>query len=507
MSVGKLSHLSEILFGRSSHYYIPHYFYHELRVETPRPSIYQLFALSKISNYRLYDWLRVFGFQLDDIPRMEILLQGQRTVILDSTNYEKEAWMPWFKKTALTPDMSKITPLSQLFTADGFRRIRSIELSGRKSFFYAKIGRDDILAFPKVVPGSIVRVDPDVSGILDQIRDNNPPQRLYLVEHSKGLSCCNLSYIGGNTVTLSSSHLPGTHLTFRLEREIRIWGIVDQEIRPLKHSLPSRVSRKSVKTLVTEALWKSKDAGTLRELTRRSRLRIGLSFGEASAITRRIAEYLGDKRYFTQASSLSHYETLNLLPKHIEKIFSLCIVYCIGFSNLLASAGIDPRKAGRETIPEELFPHTLPAKSRRPAPRIDEDGKFSHLLLKGFENPPLFLRGALSNITGPPSLSVRDVFWMGTQNIRLHPLLQGAYLIAVNRRVKKPQRTLSKHFWDRQLYLVLLRDGSYTCGACTLENDILGLVPFPKSSSAPQMFRNKKDAEVVGQVVAILRKL
>ena len=49
------------------------------------PSIHQLFALSRISGYRFADWLRVFGFHLEELPRLQILLPSSRTVLLNSS--------------------------------------------------------------------------------------------------------------------------------------------------------------------------------------------------------------------------------------------------------------------------------------------------------------------------------------------------------------------------------------------------------------------------------------
>src|SRR5713226_958494 len=97
LTVHELSKLSGKTFGQSSRYFISPNFYYDLRMGTVFPSIYQLFAVSHFSNYALVDWLRVFGFQLDEIPHLQTLLSRRRTVILDSTNYDKEAWVEWFR--------------------------------------------------------------------------------------------------------------------------------------------------------------------------------------------------------------------------------------------------------------------------------------------------------------------------------------------------------------------------------------------------------------------------
>src|SRR5260370_7835723 len=70
-----LSKLSEKVFGQSSRHFISHNFYYDLRMGKVYPNIYQVFSLSCFSNYRLVGWLRVFGFGLDELPRLQTLVQ------------------------------------------------------------------------------------------------------------------------------------------------------------------------------------------------------------------------------------------------------------------------------------------------------------------------------------------------------------------------------------------------------------------------------------------------
>ena len=58
LTLSKVSLLSAAPFGRSSRYFLPHTLYHELRLGTFSPSLHQVFALSQLSGYRFFDWLR-----------------------------------------------------------------------------------------------------------------------------------------------------------------------------------------------------------------------------------------------------------------------------------------------------------------------------------------------------------------------------------------------------------------------------------------------------------------
>jgi len=60
LTLYRISQQSAEMFGQSSLFFIPHNLRYDLTVSSGRPSIHQLFALSKITNLRLCDWLTVF---------------------------------------------------------------------------------------------------------------------------------------------------------------------------------------------------------------------------------------------------------------------------------------------------------------------------------------------------------------------------------------------------------------------------------------------------------------
>jgi len=55
--------------------------------------------------------------------------------------------------------------------------------------------------------------------------------------------------------------------------------------------------------------------------------------------------------------------------------------------------------------------------------------------------------------------------------------------------------------------MILKRDERFLCGACTLEDGLLSVHPCPDRLSVPQQLRNGIDAEVIGQVTAVIRHL
>jgi hypothetical protein len=85
LTLYRASQQSVALYGLSSPYFLPHHLYYDLRSGSFRPSIHQIFALSRISGYRVADWLRVFDFDLEDITRLQIVLPSKRTTVLDTS--------------------------------------------------------------------------------------------------------------------------------------------------------------------------------------------------------------------------------------------------------------------------------------------------------------------------------------------------------------------------------------------------------------------------------------
>ena len=159
LTLNNVSHQSEVQYGRSSPYFLPHNLYYDLRTGGFSPSIYQLVVLSRVSNYLLNDWLRVFGFSVEDISRMQVVLPSNRTLLLDSSLDDPQAWVPWLENKLRDTPTPPVAPLVELAEFTDRRRLSSISGPDNRDFVYVKIGRGDALAFPDLLPGSIVRVD------------------------------------------------------------------------------------------------------------------------------------------------------------------------------------------------------------------------------------------------------------------------------------------------------------------------------------------------------------
>lgn len=509
LTLYSVSRRSAELFGRSSQFYIPHNLYYDLARAVSIPTICQILALSHITNYQLSDWLAVFGFDLDAIVRLKLMIPKQRTTTLDSNVYNMRAWVPWFAERTEDRPVSAIIPLGQLLALAAPKRASDLLGLNRRKFLYARVGDQDLYALPYFVPGSVVRVDTRrVEELLGRNANGEGP--FFLVEHDFGCTCTRLIPLARDRVLMHCPQRPCAERELRIGRDARILGVIDAEIRRLTLHRPGPVMSRSAAVTKARLAYPSAEPSSLKDLLRRSRMSVGLSFREASSISRLIADTLSDELYFAAASTLSDYEVLSAPPRHIEKIITLCVLYCIGFEQFLRASGLPLDQAGHEPIPDELMPGQLPGRSHglRIAGQDDvrEPSGFLAALVNQWEEVPLFLRFSLDEITGLKRFSLSDVFWVGGDKTPRHPLLINTTFVVVNRRARKPALPTEDAVCEETLYLILRRDGSYLCGRCTLDEGNLVVHGYPRSGVGTQQFRNGADAEVVGRITTILRR-
>jgi len=505
LTLHKASQRSAELFGRSSPHYLPHNLYYDLRHGSFSPSLFQVFALSRISNYRVTDWLRVFGFDVEVIPRLQLQLPSRRTVLLDSSLDDPNAFLPWLRNLGISAPLAAVLPLSRVLEWTKPRRLASLGELQDKGFLYAKIGDQDVLAFPELLAGSIVRVRPGTTGDMGGRMSREGSKNLFLVEHGKGLCCCQIRTVAGGRIATISTQLPYAQVEFKVPEEARLVGVVDLEIRSLLRPQQPSVAKELAKRWKPEAL--SPEPSQLGPLLRRARLRMGLSLRAASAISREVANLLGDERYFVAPGSLSDYETLNVPPRHFHKMVTFCAAYSLHLHKILDTLRLSLQDSGYEPIPHLLTGRLLPAMAETAveADEVEQTGFIGELLAE-LRGVPFFLRESLKGLSGLTRPSLKDFFWIGGTGSAFHPYLAGGLLAVVNRQKKKPNDCGSKPLWQQPLYVILKRDGTYICGCCSRENNSLVVHSYPGGVHRREQCRNR-DAEVIGKIVAIVRRL
>jgi transcriptional regulator with XRE-family HTH domain len=497
LTLYRVSQQSAAVYGRSSPFFIPHNLYSDLRASSFIPSVQQIVALSRISGYRLVDWLAVFGFDVEDITRLQALLPSKRTILLDTSLTAPEKSIMWFRDRANTNPVPRIAPLVQLFEAVPARRISSLPQLGEHRFLYAKVGSEDAFAFPALAPGSIVRVDPID---LHDVRQD----RIFLIEHSKGLCCSSLRSLAADVVVPVGSSLPYAQIPLRVPQEARILGAVDLEIRFMLKTEPPTVPRDLARRWKPQVL--PNDPNPVHRL-QQARTQMNLSLRETAGMTRRIAEMFGNPHYGISASSLYDYEQSVDSPRDFRKIVSLCSIYGLPFQFFLQSLGMANTDDPAEPMPDHLLPRNTPSAISQEQQNEQAESGFLEHLLKQLEGIPLFLRDSLNTLSASAKLRLDDFYWIGGERTPLHPYLRNALIAIVNRRRKTAFHYASKAFWQQPIYLILKRDGEYLAACCGGENGSLVVHPYGPDFHPPIVFRNHQDAEVIGQIVAVARKM
>jgi hypothetical protein len=458
-------------------------------------------ALSTLSDYLLVDWLAVFGFSLDDVPPFHATFPALRTVELDARVYQQRASIPRFCDLR-KPDLSlPLVPLSRWIAPSRPRSFDSLSQAANDSYRYVKIGSQDDLAFPDLLPGSIVRVRR--FSTLERLPTGKiPAKALFLVEHSNGLTCSRLHRAKSRRLVLCSRHLPYAPVELEDGTEALLLGLADLEIRPLgkidQPTVPSRLGHFWTPARLRE----SSQGSHAGEFIRRARKRCGLSFREASERTKFIARKLGDSRYYCAPGSLSDYEARKLPPRHIHKLISVCAIYFASVAELLEVSGASLNKAGKLAMPVEFL--DLPPGDGRSA---SKKSAFLKGMQRRLRQLPYFLRNTAARLFGLSDLTVRDVFWAGGAQGSTHSYFAGALFLIFDRRQKTPRPSLSSPVWAQPAYLLQRREGTYLCGFCSLENGMLILRSCLAGQPKLLRLRDCVDAEVVGRVVGIIRKL
>lgn len=324
LTMARVSALTSMRYGEKTPYFIPPTFLYRQK-HGITPHICQIVALSRVTGYRFADWMNVCGFDLKLILALQLKIHTERTAIV-------------------TPDHA--VPACDSSVVPWNSRLQ--KSNGR--YFFAKIGSRDAVVYPSLLPGSIVRADRSYSPrVLD---DASADDRLWLVEHPGGLTCCYVKRVDTEHVVLLPSHPPLSAWPLRLSREARILGLVDLELRPREAAQFEPMSGPTKSELLPMAPHVSSSMG-FSTLLRVSRSRAGLTLRAAHEMTMRIARLLGNRDYSIALGLLSDYEAMNKLPRHVAKIMSLCIIYGIDPCELMGACGIhidDSNKA-------PLYPH------------------------------------------------------------------------------------------------------------------------------------------------------
>ncbi len=342
-TASRLSAITRHSHRPTSPYFIPPTFLYKLK-EGITPHVCQIAALSEVTGYRFIDWMRLCGFDLHQIPRLQAELHTERTVLITPIEPDAASFLRHFSGTA-----------ARTVTSMDFPGPSPAPWVGR--YLFAKIGLHDAVVYPELRPGSVVRADRRYSRRLPhESAGNNSP--LWLVEHTSGLTCCRVKWMDDQHVILFPSRPPLAAWPLRVPSEARILGIVDMEFRSANAETAQPVCR-PMKFEQHSPVHHCKNEPTFAGLLRTSRSRTGLTFRAAHEMTAAAARVFGDQDYAIALGLLSDYEAMERLPRHAAKIISLCVVYCIDFWQLMKAGGVRIDDSGKMPLPMSVEPRAL----------------------------------------------------------------------------------------------------------------------------------------------------
>ena len=326
LTVAQLSAITGKSYGQDSQYFIPPTFLFKLS-RGISPHVCQLAALSAVTGHSFADCMNICGFDLRLIFSAQLQLHTERTVLV-------------------TPGADKLASGSlQLLSGEG-------SSASIPRYLFARIGRGDAAASLSLVPGSVVRVDRYSAHLFHE----NPEAThgaFWLVEHPGGLTCSQVKRVGSEHVILIPNRPPFSAWPLRLPTEARILGMVDPEVHP-RNVVNSR-SAGCLDRMRAFPLCATEAAGmSLSRLLRLSRARVGLTLRESHALTIAVAQRLGNPEHHIALGLLSDYEASDKLPRHIAKIMTLCIVYCIDFHQLFKTNGNGVSEHRRSLLPTSV---------------------------------------------------------------------------------------------------------------------------------------------------------
>ena len=508
-------HVSQVTarapFGKGTRAHIRDAFYAELD-SGQTPDIHQVAALAKITGHRFIDWLALFGYHVADLLKLQLEFLTERTVLLPNVLYDPLTMVPWVRRLDPHADLDHTQPLAMLIDAMGYESIGGLDKLNRKRYLYARIGKRDDMLRSRLAAGSVVRVDPTQTTVTPVGSHHRP---IYLVQHLGGLCCCYVERLDEHHIVLLPDDGASHFMRCRLGAEAVILGTVDTELRPITAQPidtpagPREKYQGSHRMRLFESL-PDVQAGP-GAFARLSRERLGICFREAQAMTRALAKRFEDKHYNVALGSLSDAETQNILPRHIPKILSLCAVYGMDMWQYLraGSVAIDELN-GTPIPPQYLSDDETPINSVPLMPSVPPSEATitaTEMIMNRLGEIPFFLLKYLGDLIGQEQLSLDDVYVWGQRERALHPLLQGAILLIVNRRQRRvPDARMRLSLSQRPLFLIRTPSGQLLAGMCAVDGDVLLVQPH-NASRTPVLSFQARDVEVIGRISAVLRSI
>jgi transcriptional regulator with XRE-family HTH domain len=244
----------------------------------------------------------------------------------------------------------------------------------------------------------------------------------------------------------------------------------------------------------------------LREI----RNRLGVTTREVEELSRRIALESENEEFCISNAWLTQLENKNSVPS-IYKLFSLSVIYRIGFTQLLGLFGISLADTMRYQRSTPLQNTHLAAFE---APDSSKVVTFPVRFDRGFTLEKTNLISRMVEVWGEVPVALLQMLdlrhcqygYIGMDDYFMSPLLRPGSLVQIDSHVNRIHYSEWRTEFDRPIYFVELRD-SYACSWAELSASRLTLIPHPLSGSAIRQYAYPDEAEIIGQVTGVAMRL
>jgi transcriptional regulator with XRE-family HTH domain len=245
-----------------------------------------------------------------------------------------------------------------------------------------------------------------------------------------------------------------------------------------------------------------------REL-RRIRELLRLKYRDVEEASQQIARSHANQEFTVGLSRLADIENKGTLPS-VYRLYSLCAIYGLNFQTVLSWYGVNldeqavdsARLSLRETRALYFAPPALAAGSLPLETDIPVDLTKTFYLspcVRSWGSLPLSMLASLD-------LQRHQYAFIGTDDWFMYPILPPGSFVQIDQSRRRLGQESSVGEHERPIHFFEHRAG-FRAAWCTVRNGLLIVQPHPASHLAIETYRYPGEADILGQVIAVAKRL
>jgi transcriptional regulator with XRE-family HTH domain len=244
-----------------------------------------------------------------------------------------------------------------------------------------------------------------------------------------------------------------------------------------------------------------------REL-RRVRELLRLKYRDVEEASQQIARNRANQEFSVGLSRLADIENKGTLPS-FYRLYSLCVIYGLNFKTALSWYGVNLDDQPSDSAKLSLRA-TRPLAFATPdfASWLPTEIEHSVDVSKTFYlSPQVRTWGTLPlSMLSALDLQRHHYAFIGTDDWFMYPILPPGSFVQIDLSRKKLGSEGSQGEHDRPIHFIEHR-GGFRCGWCTEKNGLLIVQPHLASNATLETFQYPGEADVIGQVVGVAKRL